>query len=109
MYKRQTLILLASALAIIPLAGMIGKGTEALAERVGHRAGGLLNATLGNAAELIIAIVALRKGLIELVLASITGSILGNLLLILGLSPVSYTHLDVYKRQGLFLPYVKPI
>ena len=85
-HASPTLILLASALAIIPLAVMIGKGTEALAERIGQRAGGLLNATLGNAAELIIAIVALRRGLIELVLASITGSILGNLLLILGLS-----------------------
>jgi Ca2+:H+ antiporter len=79
-------ILLASAAAIVPLAAMIGEGTEALAEKVGQRAGGLLNATLGNAAELIIAIVALQKGLIDLVLASITGSILGNLLLILGLS-----------------------
>lgn len=80
------MILLTSAAAIIPLAGMIGEGTEALAEKVGERAGGLLNATLGNAAELIIAIVALRQGLIDLVLASITGSILGNLLLVLGLS-----------------------
>lgn len=79
-------ILLASAAAIVPLAAMIGEGTEALAEKVGQRAGGLLNATLGNAAELIIAIVALRSGLIDLVLASITGSILGNLLLIMGLS-----------------------
>jgi Ca2+:H+ antiporter len=79
-------ILLTSALAIVPLAAMIGEGTEALAEKVGARYGGLLNATLGNAAELIIAIVALRSGLIDLVLASITGSILGNLLLILGLS-----------------------
>lgn len=80
------LILLTSAASIIPLAAMIGEGTESLAEKVGERAGGLLNATLGNAAELIIAIVALRQGLIELVLASITGSILGNLLLVLGLS-----------------------
>jgi Ca2+:H+ antiporter len=79
-------ILLASAAAIVPLAAMIGEGTEALAEKVGQRAGGLLNATLGNAAELIIAIVALRSGLVDLVLASITGSILGNLLLIMGLS-----------------------
>lgn len=85
-HASPTLILLASAVAIIPLAGMIGEGTEALAEKVGERAGGLLNATLGNAAELIIAIVALRQGLIQLVLASITGSILGNLLLVLGLS-----------------------
>lgn len=79
-------VLLFSAVAIIPLAAMIGEGTEALAEKVGERTGGLLNATLGNAAELIIAIVALRQGLISLVLASITGSILGNLLLIMGLS-----------------------
>jgi len=85
-HANPTLVLLASAAGIIPLAGMIGEGTEALAERVGQRAGGLLNATLGNAAELIIAIVALRSGLIELVLASITGSILGNLLLVLGMS-----------------------
>jgi len=85
-HASPTLILIASALAIVPLAGMIGEGTEALAEKVGQRAGGLLNATLGNAAELIIAIVALRQGLVQLVLASITGSILGNLLLVLGLS-----------------------
>ena len=85
-HASPTLILIASALAIIPLAGMIGEGTEALAEKVGQRAGGLLNATLGNAAELIIAIVALRQGLVDLVLASITGSILGNLLLVLGLA-----------------------
>lgn len=85
-HASPTFILLASALAIIPLAGMIGEGTEALAEKVGQRAGGLLNATLGNAAELIIAIVALRQGLVDLVLASITGSILGNLLLVLGLA-----------------------
>ncbi len=55
-------ILLASAAAIVPLAAMIGEGTEALAEKIGERAGGLLNATLGNAAELIIAIVALQRG-----------------------------------------------
>lgn len=79
-------ILIISSIAIVPLAALIGKGTEALAEKVGERAGGLLNATLGNAAELIISIVALRQGLITLVLASITGSILGNLLLIMGLS-----------------------
>ena len=85
-HASPTLILVAAALGIVPLAGMIGEGTEVLAERVGQRAGGLLNATLGNAAELIIAIVALRRGLIQLVLASITGSILGNLLLVLGLS-----------------------
>ena len=73
-----------SALGVIPLAGLIGEATEALADRTGPRLGGLLNATLGNAAELIIALAALREGLLDLVLASITGSILGNLLLVLG-------------------------
>lgn len=75
-----------SALAIIPLAGMIGDSTEALAHYTGPRIGGLLNATLGNAAELIITIVAIREGLLELVKASITGSILGNILLVMGMS-----------------------
>jgi Ca2+:H+ antiporter len=79
-------ILLASAAAMIPLAKLIGDSTEALAAHTGPRVGGLLNATLGNAAELIISIVAIREGLLELVKASITGSILGNLLLVLGLS-----------------------
>jgi len=73
-----------SALGIIPLAGLIGDSTEALATHTGPRIGGLLNATLGNAAELIITIVAIRENLLELVKASITGSILGNVLLVLG-------------------------
>ncbi len=80
------IIFILAAAGVIPLASMIGQSTEALAEKVGQRMGGLLNATLGNAAELIISLVALRAGLVELVLASITGSILGNLLLVLGLS-----------------------
>lgn len=75
-----------ACIALIPLAGLIGESTEMLAERTGPRIGGLLNATLGNAAELIITIVALNRGLLELVKASITGSILGNLLLVLGAS-----------------------
>ncbi len=79
-------ILLASGLGMVPLAGWIGEATEALAARTGPRLGALLNATLGNAAELIISIIAIREGLLELVKASITGSILGNLLLVLGLS-----------------------
>jgi Ca2+:H+ antiporter len=82
-------ILLASAAAMIPLAKLIGDSTEALAARTGPRIGGLLNATLGNAAEFIISIVAIREGLLELVKASITGSILGNLLLVLGLSMIA--------------------
>ncbi len=75
-----------SCVALIPLAGLIGESTEMLAERTGPRIGGLLNATLGNAAELIITIVAIREGLLDLVKASITGSIIGNLLLVLGAS-----------------------
>ena len=73
-----------SALAIIPLSAVLGHATEELAARAGPTLGGLLNATLGNLAELIIAGLALRAGLLELVKASITGSILGNLLLVLG-------------------------
>lgn len=79
-------VFIAAAVSLIPLAGLIGLGTEQLARRAGPAWGGFLNATFGNAAELIIALVALRNGHIELVKASITGSIIGNLLLVLGLS-----------------------
>lgn len=79
-------VFILSSLAIIPLAGLIGSSTEALTVYTGPRLGGLLNATLGNAAELIITIVAIREGLLELVKASITGSILGNILLVMGMS-----------------------
>jgi Ca2+:H+ antiporter len=79
-------VFLTAAAALIPLAGLIGLGTEQLARRSGPGWGGFLNATFGNAAELIIAVVALRSGHVELVKASITGSIVGNLLLVLGLS-----------------------
>jgi Ca2+:H+ antiporter len=75
-----------SALAVVPLAALMGRSTEVLASRTGPALGGLLNATFGNAAELILAITALRAGFLDLVKASVTGSILGNLLLILGLS-----------------------
>ena len=75
-----------SAVAIIPLAGLIGESTEALTIYTGPRIGGLLNATLGNAAELIITVVAIREGLLDLVKASIIGSILGNILLVLGMA-----------------------
>ncbi len=79
-------IFVTSAIAIIPLAGWMGRATEHLAEKLGQGVGGLLNATFGNAAELIIALMALRKGLFEVVKASITGSIIGNVLLVLGVS-----------------------
>ena len=75
-----------SALAIVPLAKYIGEATEALASRTSPAVGGLLSSTFGNATELIIGILALRAGLIEVVKASITGSIIGNLLLVLGLA-----------------------
>ena len=82
----HTAIFIASALGIVPLAGILGEATDALAYRAGSRVGALLNATFGNAAELIITIAAIRAGLLQVVKASITGSIIGNILLVLGLS-----------------------
>ncbi len=82
----QVIIFILSAIGLIPLAKLIGEATEELAIYTGPKLGGLLNATLGNAAELIITIIAIRAGLLDLVKASITGSIIGNLLLVLGLS-----------------------
>src|SRR3954462_14309753 len=80
----HTLIFIASCLAIVPLAGWLGHATEELAHHTGEGVGGLLNATFGNAAELIIAIKAMRQGLYSVVKASLTGSIFGNLVLVLG-------------------------
>ena len=82
----EVLLFITSALAVIPLAGLMGEATEALAEKTGPRIGGLLNATLGNAAELIITLFAVQAGLLNLVKASLIGSILGNVLLVMGLS-----------------------
>ena len=73
-----------TALAIAPLAGILGESTGTLASYSGPAVGGLLNATLGNATELIIAIFALHAGHINVVKASLSGSIIGNLLLVLG-------------------------
>jgi Ca2+:H+ antiporter len=81
-----TIVFWSAALAVIPLAGILGEATEELAVHTGPRLSGFLNGTLGNAAELIITIFAIKEGLLDLVKASITGSILGNLLLVLGLS-----------------------
>jgi Ca2+:H+ antiporter len=75
-----------SALAIIPLAALIGESTGHLSEHLGPSAGALINATFGNLAEMIIAVFAVRAGLLEVVKASLTGSILGNLLFVGGLS-----------------------
>jgi Ca2+:H+ antiporter len=73
-----------SGLAILPLAGWMGRATEELATYAGEGVGGLLNATFGNAAELIIAVVALNSGLYDIVKASMAGAIIGNILLVLG-------------------------
>jgi len=79
-------VFITSGLAIIPLAAWIGSATEEIAVVVGAALGGLLNATFGNATELIIALIALNAGLVDVVKASITGSIISNLLLVMGLS-----------------------
>lgn len=76
----------ASCLGIIPLAGLMGRATEYLSDRIGAGAGALMNATFGNACEFIIAFAALRAGYQDVVKASITGSIIGNILLVLGAS-----------------------
>ncbi len=78
-----------AGLGLVPMAALIGRATEELTHYMGPRLGGLLNATFGNAAELIIAFAALREGLPTLVKASITGSIIGNSLLILGISLIT--------------------
>ncbi|MND61195.1 putative cation exchanger YfkE [compost metagenome] len=82
--ERHLLVFVAAALAIIPLASWLSRATEQLAERCGEGVGGLLNATFGNATELIIAISAMRAGLHDVVKASLAGSIVGNILLVLG-------------------------
>ena len=81
---RPPLVFFSAALAIVPVAGGIVRATEQLAHRTGDAVGGLLNATFGNAPELIIAMVALRAGLFDMVRASLVGAILANLLLALG-------------------------
>ena len=86
-----------SCLAILPLAGLMGEATEHLTHHTGPGVGGLLNASFGNAAELIIAFMALRAGEAEIVKASLTGSIIGNMLMVLGLS----MFLGGWKRKEL--------
>ena len=80
----QIWVFILSAVGVVPMAGYIGEATEHLAVHTGPKIGGILNASLGNAAELIITLAAINAGLLELVKASITGSIIGNLLLIMG-------------------------
>jgi Ca2+:H+ antiporter len=75
---------LSAGLGIVPLAALMGRSTDALAVRIGPQFGGLLNATFGNAAELILGLVGIKRGLFAIVKASLTGSIIGNALLVLG-------------------------
>src|SRR5262245_40569612 len=82
----RVVVFILAAIGIIPLAHFVWEATEELAVHTGPKLGVLLNATLGNAAELIITIFAIKEGLLDLVRASITGSIMGNLLLVLGFS-----------------------
>ncbi|WP_151734780.1 calcium/proton exchanger [Paenibacillus tengchongensis] len=82
----HTLQFAVSAVAVIFVAGFLGRATESVAHYAGQRLGGFLNATFGNAAELIIAFFLVKEGLYDMVKASLTGSIIGNLLLVLGLS-----------------------
>src|SRR5262245_46581299 len=87
--EKHVLIFISAGLAILPLAAWMGRATEQIAGRLGEGVGGLLNATFGNAAELIIALAALREGLYDVVKASVAGSIVGNILLVLGASLVA--------------------
>lgn len=87
--ESATLLFACACLGIIPLAGWLGTATERVADRTSEGLGALLNATFGNAAELIIALIAMSKGLHDIVKASLTGSIIGNLLLVLGAAVVA--------------------
>ena len=88
-HTNHIVLFIVAAIALIPLAKLIGDSTEHLATHYGATTGSLLNVTFGNAAEIIIAVVAISAGLLDLVKASITGSIIGNILLIFGLSLVA--------------------
>lgn len=104
-------VFVSAALAILPLAKWLGVATEHLSAHAGEGAGGLLNATFGNAAELIIAIAALRAGLPDVVKASLAGSIIGNILLVAGLSilaggfrhPIQHFHATAARTHATLL------
>ena len=96
-HASPTWVFLVACLAILPLAGLMGEATEHLTHHTGPGIGGLLNASFGNAAELIIAFMALRAGETEIVKASLTGSIIGNILMVLGLAML----LGGWKRKEL--------
>ena len=96
-HASATWVFVFACLAVLPLAGLMGEATEHLTHHVGPGIGGLLNASFGNAAELIIAFMALRAGETEIVKASLTGSIIGNILMVLGLAML----LGGWKRKEL--------
>ena len=98
----ETVEFVLSALALIPLAWLIGEATEHAAEHTGPGIGGFLNATFGNAPELIIALLAVNQGLTEVVRGSLTGSVIGNLLLVLGFSLLFGGRGDI-DRQSSFI------
>src|SRR6516162_1827211 len=100
------LVFAASALSIMPLAELMGSATESLSKTLGETIGGLLNASLNNAPEIIIAAFALRQGLVPIVKASLTGSIVGNLLFGLGLA--MFAGGVKYRRQS-FDPQVAQV
>ena len=89
LHPPETAEFVLSAMALIPLAWLIGEATEHAAEHTGPGVGGFLNATFGNAPELIIALIAVHEGLNEVVRGSLTGSVVSNLLLVLGASLVA--------------------
>jgi len=82
----SVIVLVLACLGLVPFAGLIGRATDSISEHVGPTLGGLINATFGNAPELIIGVLAVRAGLLDVVKATITGSIISNILLVLGMS-----------------------
>ncbi len=100
----DTSLFVLAALALVPLAWLIGEATEHAAEHTGPGIGGFLNATFGNAPELIIALIAVNKGLTEVVRGSLTGSVIGNLLLVLGFSLIAGGRGEI-ERWSSFLSF----
>src|SRR5436305_9808806 len=101
--EAHTLLFLLSVLAIVPLAGLLSRATEAVAARTGDTVGGLLNATLGNLTEMMIALTALHAGQYTLVKASLAGAIVTNTLFMLGMSFLLgglKTHVQQYDRSS---------
>src|SRR5512134_4102710 len=103
-HPSETVDFVLAAAALIPLAWLIGEATEHAAEHTGPGIGGFLNATFGNAPELIIALIAVNEGLTEVVRGSLTGSVIGNLLLVLGFS-LAVGPRDTLDRWSSFMSF----